>query len=189
MDKKKKKIIIIVVSIVVTILIGIIIYFNISIDANNDGIIDEEIVPEEEISDEQFRETIINLFFVNENNEIVEDIRKIDSKILINNPYNEVLNLLIAGPKSDNLKSYIPNGTRVNNIKKDGECLIIDFSKEFIENADENVEKQGLIIGQIVNTMTQFTEINCVKILIDGEENKSFKNSNIKFEQLFIDED
>ena len=64
-----------------------------------------------------------------------------------------------------------------------------DFSKEFIENQVDNVETQGLAIGQIVDTMTQFTEINSVKILIDGKENQSFKNSTIKFERLFTKED
>lgn len=74
-------------------------------------------------------------------------------------------------------------------MKKKGECIVIDFSKEFIENQNENVEYHGLVISQIVNTMTQFTEINAVKILIDGEENKSFKNGNISFKQVFTKED
>lgn len=189
MDKKKKKIIIIAVSVLSVILAIFIIVSNISFNNVNSNNEDMEIVPEEEISDEQLRETVISLFFINSDNEIAEDIRKIDSKLLIKDPYTEVMNQLIAGPKTDNLKNYMPKNVKINNIKKEGECLVIDFSKEFIENADENVEVQGLIIAQIVNTMTQFTEINCVKILVDGEQNKSFKNGNIKFEQLFTNED
>lgn len=99
------------------------------------------------------------------------------------------MSLLLNGPKTENLKSVLPEGVKVNKITKNGECLFIDFSKEFIENQVDNVETQGLAIGQIVDTMTQFTEINSVKILIDGKENQSFKNSTIKFERLFTKED
>ena len=116
-------------------------------------------------------------------------MRKIDSKILLQNPYLEVMNLLISGPKADCFKTYIPKDVKVNNTKKEGDCIIIDFSKEFIENEEENVDIQSLTISQIVNTMTQFTEINSVKITVEGEENLSFKNGNIKFDRIFTDED
>ena len=99
------------------------------------------------------------------------------------------MNLLLVGPKTENLKSAIPKNVRINDITKNGDNLIIDFSKEFVENQVDDVEIQGLAISQIVNTVTQFTEINSIKILIDGEENKSFKNGNIKFEQIFTHED
>lgn len=189
MNLKNKKIVIISVVVVIVIAIIIIVCCNMGVEKIENNIVENEIIPEEEISDEQLRETTISLYFINENNEITAEIRKIDSKNLLNNPYQEVMNLLLEGPKYNNLKSAMPEGVKVNSIKKSGECLIIDFSKEFIENQVDDVEMQGLVISQIVDTMTQFTEINSVKILIDGEENQCFKNGNIKFEQIFIRED
>lgn len=185
----KNKRVILISAIVVIIIVIILICCNIKVEKIEDNIIENEITPEEEISDEQLRETTISLYYINENNEITSEIRKLDSKILLNNPYEEVMNLLLSGPKSDNLKSVIPEDVKVNSITKSGECLVLDFSKEFIENQVDNVETQGLVISQIVDTMTQFTEINAVKILIDGEENKSFKNGNINFQQIFKKED
>ena len=192
MNKKTKKIIIISLIIVAIIVVGLIVYFNVDVETVNE--IDNvgqvnEIVPEEEISDEQLRETTVNLYFLNENNEIAEEVRIVDSKVLIQNPYKEVMNLLLNGPKSDSLKTVMPKDTRINNITKNGECLTIDFSKEFIDNADNNLETQSLIISQITNTMTQFTEINAIKILIDGAPDKSFKDGNISFQQIFTNED
>lgn len=189
MNEKVKKIVLIAIVILVIIIVGILIYMNIDIkkvDSTNEN---NEIVPAEEITDEQLRETTINLYFINQNNEIAEEMRKIDSKILLQNPYLEVMNLLISGPKADYFKTYIPKDVKVNNTKKEGDCIIIDFSKEFIENEEENVDIQSLTISQIVNTMTQFTEINSVKITVEGEENLSFKNGNIKFDRIFTDED
>lgn len=188
MDLKRKQIVIGLVVIAVILIITFIIIYNMKNKqiVNN---LEKEIVPEEEISDEQLRETTVSLFYVNANNEVSAEIRKIDSKILMKNPYYEVMNLLLKGPKSGDLKNFIPENVRINSIEKKGECIVIDFSKEFIENQNENVEYHGLVISQIVNTMTQFTEINAVKILIDGEENKSFKNGNISFKQVFTKED
>ena len=192
MNKKTKKIIIISLIIVAVIAVGLVVYFNVDVETVNE--IDNvntinEIVPEEEISDEQLRETTVSLYFLNENNEIAEEVRIVDSKVLIQNPYREVMNLLLGGPKSDSLKTTIPENAKINNITKNGECLVIDFSKEFIDNASDNLETQSLIISQITNTMTQFTEINAIKILIDGVPDQSFKNGNISFQQIFTNED
>ena len=189
MNLKNKRIIIISAIVIIIIIIVILICCNIRVEKVGNNIIENEIVPEEEISDEQLRETTITLYFINQNNEIASEIRKVDSKILLNNPYEDVMNLLLSGPKSENLKSAIPENVKINSITKSGECLIIDFSKEFIENQVDNTEIHGLVISQIVDTMTQFTEVNSIKILIEGEENKSFKNGNINFQQLFTKED
>lgn len=187
--QKNKRIILISVFALIIIAIIIIVCLNFNIEKVGNVVENNLIIPEEEISDEQLRETTLTLYFVNADNEIAEEIRKIDSKILLNSPYEETMKLLLNGPEDENLKSVIPENVTINKITKNGECLFIDFSKEFVENQEENVEIQGLAISQIVDTMTQFTEINSVKILIDGKENQSFKNSTIKFEQLFTKED
>ena len=127
MNLKNKKIIIISAIVLVIIIIIVFICCNIGVEKIENNIVENEIVPEEEISDEQLRETTISLYYINENNEIASEIRKVDSKILLNNPYDEVMNLLLRGPKSDNLKSAIPENVKINSITKTGECLIIDF--------------------------------------------------------------
>ena len=87
--------------------------------------------------------------------------------------------------KTENLKSVLPEGVKVNKITKNGECLFIDFSKEFIENHEGGIENEKNTIYSIVNTMTELTEINGIKILIENEENKSFKDEQIKFDEIF----
>lgn len=143
-----------------------------------------EYVPQEEISEEQLRQTMVTLYFIKDN-EVVPEVRLIDVKELLNNPYEKVINLLITGPKSENLERTIPEGTKINKIEKNGDILIIDFSSEFINNILGGENKEKLIIKSIVKTLTELTEINGVKILINGEENKSFKNGKIKFNEVF----
>lgn len=189
MKKSKGKIIAIVIGSFLLIGVAILIYFNIGNDDQNQIAVENEIVPQEEISDEQLRETTIKLYFADSNGEIVDEIRKVDSKILIESPYQKVLELLIQGPSNETLKSYIPKEAKINKVEKSGECVIIDFSNEFVEDATENVEQQGVIISQIVNTLTQFTEVNAVKITIAGDEDVGFKNGNIMFKQVFTNDD
>lgn len=143
-----------------------------------------EITPEEEISEEQMRQTIVSLYF-KAGEEVVPEARLIDVKELLNNPYEEILNMLIEGPKNSNLEKTIPEGTKINKIKKEADTLIIDFSEEFINNHKGGEKEEKITIKSIVNTITELTEINEVKILINGEENKSFKDGYIKFNQVF----
>ena len=54
-----------------------------------------ELVPEEEISETDLRNTIITLYFENdENGEMQTEARLIDSKDLLNDPYSYLVNLL-----------------------------------------------------------------------------------------------
>lgn len=177
---KKLLIIFLIILLIIFIILGC--YFFIFKDNSNNEI--TEYTPEEEISEEQLRETIVSLYFKN-GDELAPEARLVDVKELIENPYMSILNMLIEGPKNDNLENTIPEGTTVNNIKLDGEVLIIDFSKEFIENFDSTKCSEELIINSIVNTLTELTEINGIKILIDDQENKSFNNGTISFSNVF----
>ena len=146
-----------------------------------------EIIPEEEISEEQMRQTIVSLYFYNEETQsLVPEGRLIDVKELLEEPYKKLMELLIAGPQNTSLSKTIPDGTRVNKIELKGETLYLDLSKEFIENHEGGEEKESATIYSIVNTMTNLTEVNAVKILIDGEENKAFQDNKIKFDDPFV---
>jgi len=143
-----------------------------------------EIVPQEEITEEQMRQTIVSLYFKS-GEDIVPEARLIDVKQLLNNPYEEILNMLIEGPKNNNLEKTVPEGTKINKILKEKDTLIIDFSEEFINNHKGGEKEEEITIKSIVNTITELTEINGIKILINGEENKCFKDEKIKFDKIF----
>ncbi len=143
-----------------------------------------EYTPQEEISEEQMRQTMVSLYFKNDNG-LIPEARLIDVKELINNPYEKILNMLIDGPKNENLKKTIPEGTKINKIEKEGENLIIDFSSEFIEKHIGGELEEKLTIQAIVKTVTELTEINGIKIKINGEDNKEFKDGKIKFNKIF----
>ena len=64
-----------------------------------------EYVPEQEITEEQLRQTVITLYFLDSDTyKIVPEARQIDAKKLVIDPYKVLVNLLIEGPKNEKLK-------------------------------------------------------------------------------------
>ena len=183
--KKKEGIFIVLFLILIVVILGLVIYISNKNKVENNEII-EEYTPEEEISDEQLRNTIISLYFINkESGEINPEARTININDLIDNPYKYLLEQLIEGPKNEKLEKAIPENTVLNNGELKGDILYIDLSHDFIDNAKEGKENENKILETIVKTVTELNEVNSVKILIDGEENKCFKDEQINFEKAF----
>lgn len=132
----------------------------------------QDYVPQEEISDEQYRETIVNLYFINkETKELIAEARPIDAKTLAENPYKALINLLIKGTESEKLENIIPEGTILYDASFEGGTVIINVSKEFLNFGDDETLKNN-IINSIAKTLCELTEVNSVSFLIDGKENE-----------------
>ena len=174
----RKKIIIGIILLMI-IAMGIFICMNVSVET--------EYTPEPEIEDKEYRNTVISLYFQNkESKELQIETRLIDSKELFKNPYNTLIEMLLNGPDSTNLENCIPIDTKLISTVLEGECLIVNLSKEFIEGAKENIEDKMNSIYSIVNTVTELKEVSSVKILIEGEEGKGFESDGIKFDNVFV---
>lgn len=135
----------------------------------------EEYVPEEEITEEQVRQTIVSLYFPNkETNELNPEARLIDIKEIMNNAQEKLIALLVEGPKNEKNKKVIPEGTKLNKSYFEGDCVVLDFSSEFLNYNKEDEKAKENLMDCIVNTLTELTEVNKVKILVDGNENTEF---------------
>lgn len=177
---KNKKIIISFIILVIIIFIAG--YFAIKYakqKKENEGI--SEYTPQEEISEEQERETIVTLYFLdNESNTLKPEARLVSVKEVINSPYNTVIQLLINGPKNEKFRKLIPDNTKLLNSSLENECLTLDFSSDLLNyNKQKDNEKENMIYS-IVNTLTELKEVNKVKILIDGQSNKEFSDTYVR---------
>ena len=54
------------------------------------------------------------------------------------------------------------------------DILFLDFSKEILNYDRNKKDSKNLIIDSLVNTLTELTEVNGIKILTDGKENDEF---------------
>ena len=144
----------------------------------------QEYTPEEEITDEQMRQTIVSLYFLDtQTNELAPEARMIDIKEIMQQPYEKLINLLIEGPKNERLSKVIPEGTKLLGVNLEGNVLTINFSSEFLNYDKENPTAKANLINSIVNTMTELNEVNNIKFLIDGKENEEFKDNYVRNNQ------
>ena len=171
---KNKKILIIFVCLFLLVLIGG--YFAINyVKSQNEETIVEEYVPEEEITEEQLRQTIVSLYFLDtQTNELVPEARLIDIKDMMSNPYEKLVNLLIEGPKNEKSIKLIPDNTKLLQNYLEGDCLVLDFSSEILNYDKQNEKAKDNLVNSLVNTLTELAEINEVKILVNGQESEEF---------------
>ena len=152
------------------IIIGVIIYLifnNISITKSTDKDF-VNYTPQQEISDEQLRQTSISLFFLEKNSgNLKSESKTIDSNKLLDNPYKFIIQNLLDGPTSTELQSVFPENTKIIDATLSGNCVILNFSEELL-NYQDDTQKYN-IINSILNTITQLTEVNSIKILINNE--------------------
>ncbi len=174
----RKTLIIIIVLVIAIAITGILLWSN-----RSKNMEENVIQPQEEITDEQMRTALVTLYYMNkETKELTPEGKMIDVKKLLADPYETLINLLIEQPKNEKLQSAIPNGTKVLGAELKGDVVYLDLSNEFIEN---NSVEEKTIINAIVNTLTELNEVNGVKILISGQENKEFKGGKVNFKDTF----
>ena len=175
---KNKKLIMfigVVILIIIVLVIGYMVHINIK--NNKKGEI-TEYIPQEEITDEQLRKTIVTLYFMEaETGKLVPEPRKVDVKELINDPYYFLVSLLIGGPKSESMVGIFPEATILNEANLIGNMVHLDFSEEFIEGQYLGEEQEKLIIKSIINTLTELTEVEGIVITINGQENMGFPDN------------
>ncbi len=173
----KRKRLIAIITFLLILMLAFFVYKNISIEKKKDEY--QDYTPQEEISEEQSRQTKVTLYFENiDTGELETEIKVMDANILINNPEEELINLLIKGPQSSNLKKLIPDGTVLHDIKIEKSCAIINVSNEFLNY--ENEENKLKIINSIVNTLTNLKEIKSIKFLVNGEQNEKLPDVYVK---------
>jgi germination protein M len=110
----------------------------------------------------------LKVFYADRNNErVVAENRKI--KINSDeNRYMVAMIELLKGPKDKKLRMSIHPKTNVLGVEKYNDVAIVNFSKEF---NDVNGDIQQMIaIMTVTRTLTQFAEIQNVKIMIEGKE-------------------
>jgi len=126
---------------------------------------DEE--SEEDIEEAQSGEITINVYYLDSMGEyLVGEARIVTSE----NKYVDALYELMKLPIDSSLYRLVPDSTKINSIVVEDGLAKVDFSKEFIEDRITSDTEDNLLIYSIVNTLTEFPEVNSVSFYIDGEK-------------------
>ena len=82
--------------------------------------------------------------------------------------YTAAMKSLLTGTKEKGQTNVFPKKAKLRSIVvKDG-IATVDFSKELQTNFSGGSTGEEMLIGSIVNTLTDFPEVQKVSILIDG---------------------
>ena len=84
--------------------------------------------------------------------------------------YKAAVEAVMTPPKEKNLTKVVSNNSSLIDVKvKDGTALV-NLSKNIKIGFVGGSTGEELLIGSVVNTLTEFKEVNAVKFLIDGQE-------------------
>ncbi|MGD9676842.1 MAG: GerMN domain-containing protein [Vulcanibacillus sp.] len=83
--------------------------------------------------------------------------------------FRSVLEELIKGPESTILYKTIPIEVKINSVELNGDILSVDFSQEMHINHWGGATGEAMTINSIVNTLTEFNDVNKVKMTVEGQ--------------------
>jgi len=112
-------------------------------------------------------EITINVYYLDAMGEfLVGEARTVSSE----NKYVDALYELMKLPINSSLYRLVPDSTKINSIVVEDGLVKVDLSKEFVEDRITSDTEDNLLIYSIVNTLTEFEEVNSVSFFIDGEK-------------------
>lgn len=136
-------------------------------------VVDEEVAhsdKENNGKEEQEEKTVLReLYLMDEKGMLVPTVLKVPQTSSVAKQSLEYL--VKDGPVTELLpegfQAVLPAGTEVLSVNLTGDTLVVDFSPEFKEYKAEEEEK---ILQSITYTLTQFEQINKVRLQINGHE-------------------
>lgn len=171
---KNKKILFLLICILIIILVAlffIVKKFN-SKNTSEENTSYNDYIPQEEISSEQMRETMVTLYFLDPEKNLKSEGKLIDSALLLENPYKLLVELLLAGPQTESLTNVFPANTQILDVSFENNCVTLNFSEDLL-NLEEDNQKYD-IINCLLNTLTQLNEVNSIKILVNNSSCEEF---------------
>ena len=91
--------------------------------------------------------------------------------------HKAVVQALIDGPISDKEGIYImPKDTQVLSVKVNNNIATVDFKKAFKTNFTGGATGELMLIGTIVNSLTEFKDIKAVRFTVEGKVLEALDN-------------
>lgn len=85
-------------------------------------------------------------------------------------PRQTAIELLAAGTKNAELVSVMPTGTKLRSISVKNKIAYVDFNNSLVKNSNGGSASEMLLVAAIVNTLTEFHDIQKVQIMVDGKK-------------------
>lgn len=86
------------------------------------------------------------------------------------NKYQAAVEALMAGTEKKGLANLFPKKAKLLQVTVSGKVAKVNFSRELQKNFVGGSTGEEMLVGSVVNTLTEFPEIQKVQILVDGQE-------------------
>lgn len=84
-------------------------------------------------------------------------------------PAQTAMEILTAGTKNVDLVSVMPAGTKLRHISIKDRIAYVDFNDKLIKNNTGGSASERLLVAAIINTLTEFHDVEKVRIMVDGK--------------------
>ena len=116
----------------------------------------------------QPKEVTINIYYPNEDgSKLVAVRRKLEPNETKNKYYAAVESIMAD---ADGQFTVIPRKTRLNSVKVNDGIAQVDFTADLTRNFVGGSTGEEMLVGSVVNTLTEFPEVRAVEFYIDGKK-------------------
>lgn len=84
--------------------------------------------------------------------------------------YQAAVEALLAGTDDKKLTAVFPKKAKLRKVSVSGGVAKVDFDKNLISGFVGGSTGEEMLVGSLVNTLTEFPEIKKVQILVEGKE-------------------
>ena len=84
--------------------------------------------------------------------------------------YTAAVESLLEEPTEDNLTKIFPNNAAIRSVTVENGLAIVDLDGSFLKSFVGGSTGEELLVGSVVDTLTNFPEVKHVKFLVDGKE-------------------
>ncbi len=94
-------------------------------------------------------------------------------KLSSEDKYTAALKALLDGTKEKGLTTIIPKQAKIKSVKVQGDTAFVDFDQNLTKKFIGGSTGEEMLVGSIVNTLTEFSEIKKVQLLVEGKQIES----------------
>ncbi len=119
--------------------------------------------------DEEGKEISIKVYYPNEDGtKLIAVVRKVRTD-KTTDKYTAAMHSLMSGTKEKGQVSIIPKEAKLRHVTVQNGTAKVDFSKEFARKFTGGSTGEEMLVGSIVDTLTEFPEVQQVQFLIEGQ--------------------
>lgn len=121
------------------------------------------------------KETMVLYFPAENGDSLIKEMRTVEVQNTLS-AEKTVVSELMKGPKNEDAKASIPEGTKLIGIETKDNVCFVNFSSDFISRSGTSSLETSLTLYSVVNSLCEIENVKAVQILINGETGLEFGN-------------